>query len=1113
MNRVMKRIICGIVTIALVLSLIPNMGEVKEVKASSQANAIVDKALGEVGYTEGTNNYTKYGVAFGRPNADWCAIFIWWCAQQAGIPESVIRKNSWAGDMGTTRKTGNFGGPYYPVGQITPQIGDIVYYDGQEVNGSSGHVEIVISYNSSTNTINSVGGNTGGGNKVAKHTNVSLSKKGQFLTVIGFERPNYSGTATISNVQIKDISDLGYTIECDIENANEKDVRFPTWPSYVTNAGEIKWYGWDSLAITNNGNHYSFRLPIDDFDLYAGSYNTHIYVGNTQLAALNGIALSNYPIKETEYNGHKYKLFCFNVSWKDAKSFAEKVGGHLVTVSSKEENDVVKELASNTKYDAYWMGATDEASEGNFKWVTGESFAYMGPGGFDNAGGGENYLGIWNGNWNDFANDYCRSGKIGYIVEFEPEVTEVSGSFKGHEYIVYKDSLTATEARAKEGNGYHLATITSADENNFIINLTKKISKQPEGYWLGANDNIKEGVFKWETGEPFAYTDPWPAGQPDNNGGELGDENYFGIWSGGIWNDFPEAFKLGYVLEKDPPASTASGTLEDHEYKISAAYMTRTQAEQYQTDGWYLAAITSSEERDYVVGLINGLSEKNLNGYWLGGNDVETEGTFKWENGEEFSYAPWDGGYPTNLNTLGQEEDYLSILNNGNFNDVSGTYCLGYVLERNPESRIIKVDSINLTSNRNETNDAYEGDTFQLTAEVLPEEATDKTVSWSSSDADYAVVDDTGNVTVNSTLPNTIKTIIITATSSDGEVIAEYSFVVCPKSSCQHTWDTGNILSDSTCSKNGEMEYTCTKCGTTKIESIGLKQHTEVIDEAIPATCETEGKTEGSHCSVCGKVLTEQNVIPRLQAPEEDQNNSQDETQKAEQKTGQGDNQKTEQKISQDDNQKTGQKAGQDDNQKIEHKNSQDNSQKNDDKTGQNTERKTTLDEVQMSTPTADEQISVPTEELQNDNTVSYSNEWVNGVWYDENGNQTYSGTLSWKSNSVGWWVEDSTGWYPVSSWQKIDGEWYYFTSSGYMASGEYYNGYWFNSDGTMSNDYYLNWKSNSTGWWVEDKSGWWPSGSWLKINGGWYYFDSDGYMVTNKKIDGYWIGADGVCQ
>ncbi|MBO5045459.1 MAG: hypothetical protein J6C93_01140 [Clostridia bacterium] len=38
--------------------------------------------------------------------------------------------------------------------------------------------------------------------------------------------------------------------------------------------------------------------------------------------------------------------------------------------------------------------------------------------------------------------------------------------------------------------------------------------------------------------------------------------------------------------------------------------------------------------------------------------------------------------------------------------------------------------------------------------------------------------------------------------------------------------------------------------------------HTPVTDEAVEATCEETGLTEGSHCSVCGKTLTAQTEVP-----------------------------------------------------------------------------------------------------------------------------------------------------------------------------------------------------------------------------------------------------------
>ena len=54
---------------------------------------------------------------------------------------------------------------------------------------------------------------------------------------------------------------------------------------------------------------------------------------------------------------------------------------------------------------------------------------------------------------------------------------------------------------------------------------------------------------------------------------------------------------------------------------------------------------------------------------------------------------------------------------------------------------------------------------------------------------------------------------------------------------------------------------TCSICGKTEGEPLG---HTEVPDEAVEPTCTETGLTAGSHCEVCGEVLTPQETIEAL---------------------------------------------------------------------------------------------------------------------------------------------------------------------------------------------------------------------------------------------------------
>ena len=55
-----------------------------------------------------------------------------------------------------------------------------------------------------------------------------------------------------------------------------------------------------------------------------------------------------------------------------------------------------------------------------------------------------------------------------------------------------------------------------------------------------------------------------------------------------------------------------------------------------------------------------------------------------------------------------------------------------------------------------------------------------------------------------------------------------------------------------------------TKWAEGKGYTVVKSDHTPVTDPAVAPTCAEAGKTEGSHCSVCGKVLVKQQTVPKL---------------------------------------------------------------------------------------------------------------------------------------------------------------------------------------------------------------------------------------------------------
>lgn len=154
------------------------------------------------------------------------------------------------------------------------------------------------------------------------------------------------------------------------------------------------------------------------------------------------------------FDGHTYALFDINSDWQGARDVCVAFEGHLATITSEEEQQVIEDLLANGTRNNYWIGGSLVAPQ-TWAWITGETFEYTnwGEGAPDNwivlgddgnANGAdpdditmsENALAVYRvknpkaphepGMWNDLANDGDCNGEaffgldnIGFICEWD----------------------------------------------------------------------------------------------------------------------------------------------------------------------------------------------------------------------------------------------------------------------------------------------------------------------------------------------------------------------------------------------------------------------------------------------------------------------------------------------------------------------------------------------------------------------------------------------------------------------------------------------------------------------------------------------------------------------
>ena len=128
-------------------------------------------------------------------------------------------------------------------------------------------------------------------------------------------------------------------------------------------------------------------------------------------------------------------------------------------------------------------------------------------------------------------------------------------------------------------------------------------------------------------------------------------------------------------------------------------------------------------------------------------------------------------------------------------------------------------------------------------------------------------------VSLNSTLNETIYlyegTYYIAVVNDKSPI--EYTFTTTfkPQGTFTCVEHKGKLVNtvNPTCTQNGYNSYVCQICGTQYKEIIPAYGHNVVIDYEVAPTVVSSGLTRGSHCSICGAVITPQTVIPQISAP------------------------------------------------------------------------------------------------------------------------------------------------------------------------------------------------------------------------------------------------------
>uniref|UniRef100_UPI00262C28AD lectin-like protein n=1 Tax=Crocosphaera sp. TaxID=2729996 RepID=UPI00262C28AD len=144
-------------------------------------------------------------------------------------------------------------------------------------------------------------------------------------------------------------------------------------------------------------------------EIYSNKYQTYINIDTQKNIDLDIVSDNKKQVQEqalskgaklSNVTGNYYFIGHSVNNWYAARNEGTAAGGHLVAINSWEEQ---RWLNKNFGYLTYWIGLTDEVSEGHWRWVNGEPITFTNwiPGEPNNKRNEDYAYSYGSGKWND----------------------------------------------------------------------------------------------------------------------------------------------------------------------------------------------------------------------------------------------------------------------------------------------------------------------------------------------------------------------------------------------------------------------------------------------------------------------------------------------------------------------------------------------------------------------------------------------------------------------------------------------------------------------------------------------------------------------------------------